>query len=284
MFGYVRPWTAELKVREYETYRALYCGLCRAMKKETGWLSSFSLSYDMVFLAMARMLYGDRTMKRVRRRCAAHPVKPHLEIADSEPLREAARLSAVLVAAKNRDDLSDERGMKRLRARLLSPLLSHAEKRARARGLAKRIAEILRELSAIEKQNLPSVDAPADASGRLLGEVFAFGIEGETPLYRLGELIGRVVYKLDALDDYDEDVRCDRYNPYRALYGDTGFTDEFRSNAKNAVKHDLIALEGVVLSLPFGECDEIEALMKNILYLGLTARLDRKGKKDDRSL
>lgn len=281
MFGYVKPWSAELKVREYELYRALYCGLCRAMKEETGWFSSFTLNYDMLFLAMARMLYSDPTVKTVRRRCTAHPLAPHKEVVPTEPIREAARLSAVLVYAKNRDDRSDERGLRRLRAYLLSPALSHFNRRAKRKPLAVRIEALLRELALIEKKRLPSVDAPAEKSAELLGTVFAFGIEGDTPLYRLGFLLGRIVYKLDAIDDYDEDVKRDRYNPYRAMYGDMGFTEEYRRNAASAIKYDLCELEKVILSLPFGENEEIEALMKNILYLGLDARLDPKGTKND---
>lgn len=281
MFGYVKPWTAELKVREYEFYRALYCGLCRAMKEETGWLSSFTLTYDMVFLAMARMLYGDSTAKTVRRRCAAHPLLPHKEILPTEPIREAARLSAVLVYLKNKDDQKDERGLRRLRAYLLSPAFSSFHRRAKRRMLSERIEVLLRELSEIEAKRLPSVDAPAEKSAELLGTVFAFGVEEDTPLYKLGFLLGRIVYKTDAIDDYDEDVKRDRYNPYRAMYGDTGFTEASRKNAAAAIRHDLCELEKVILSLPFGDNEEIEALMKNILYLGLDARLDPKGTHND---
>ena len=36
MFGYVKTVRGELRIREYEYYRASYCGLCRAMGKCTG--------------------------------------------------------------------------------------------------------------------------------------------------------------------------------------------------------------------------------------------------------
>jgi len=124
-----------------------------------------------------------------------------------------------------------------------------------------------------------SIDSVMSPASLYKGQ--SFGIEGDTPLYRLGILLGRIVYKLDAIDDYDEDVRRDRYNPYRAMYGDGGFTEESRQNAASAIRYDLCELEKVILSLPFGENEEIEALMKNILYLGLDARLDRKGIHND---
>ena len=54
MFGYVRPYTPELLVKDNELYRATYCGLCRTMGKTTGKLSKLALSYDFVFLALLR--------------------------------------------------------------------------------------------------------------------------------------------------------------------------------------------------------------------------------------
>ena len=36
MFGYVRPYKPELKVKEYEMFRAAYCGLCWALKEKYG--------------------------------------------------------------------------------------------------------------------------------------------------------------------------------------------------------------------------------------------------------
>ena len=52
MFGYVLPLTAELKVREWHAYRAYYCGLCKELKREYGFLSRFLLNYDLVLPAL----------------------------------------------------------------------------------------------------------------------------------------------------------------------------------------------------------------------------------------
>ena len=72
MFGYVKPVTAELLVKDYEFYRATYCGVCRAMKKHTGALSNVTLSYDSVLLALVRMLYvPDSDISAKMRRCIA---------------------------------------------------------------------------------------------------------------------------------------------------------------------------------------------------------------------
>ena len=49
MYGYVRPDKGELRVREYELFRAVYCGLCQALRERYGFLSRFAVNYDMTF-------------------------------------------------------------------------------------------------------------------------------------------------------------------------------------------------------------------------------------------
>ena len=68
MFGYVRPHNPELRMRDYECYRAYYCGLCRAMGKCTGQCSRLTLSYDFVFLAAVRCYLADEEpeIKKIR--------------------------------------------------------------------------------------------------------------------------------------------------------------------------------------------------------------------------
>jgi hypothetical protein len=51
MFGYIRPLKGELKLREFEKFRACYCGLCSALGKEYGITSRLILNYDFFFLA-----------------------------------------------------------------------------------------------------------------------------------------------------------------------------------------------------------------------------------------
>jgi hypothetical protein len=36
MFGFVRPYKDELKVKDYELFKSVYCGLCHSLKKRCG--------------------------------------------------------------------------------------------------------------------------------------------------------------------------------------------------------------------------------------------------------
>ena len=75
MFGYIKVERDELRVREYEYYKATYCGLCRSMGKCTGQCSRMLLSYDFTFLAGVRMALCGEKPQFKRRRCIAHPLR-----------------------------------------------------------------------------------------------------------------------------------------------------------------------------------------------------------------
>ena len=49
MFGYVTICEPELKVKDLKKYRAYYCGLCRVLKEEYGFMGQMTLTYDMTF-------------------------------------------------------------------------------------------------------------------------------------------------------------------------------------------------------------------------------------------
>ncbi len=55
MFGYVRIYKPELRMREYEQYRGVYCSLCKHLGSRYGAALRLTLSYDMTFLALLTM-------------------------------------------------------------------------------------------------------------------------------------------------------------------------------------------------------------------------------------
>jgi len=179
VFGYVKAYTPELKVRESDYYRAVYCGLCRAMKSRCGFNSTLSLSYDIVFLALVRLAITGASGNIKCMRCPMHPVrgKPALTLVNSDVLDYCAGVAALLTEGKLKDDRLDERGVKRIRARLLLPAARHASKRAGCSDdLRDTIRRYLSELNETENSRPESVDVCADIFGRLLGEIFAYGL------------------------------------------------------------------------------------------------------------
>ena len=54
MFGYVKVCKPELRMREYEEYKAVYCTLCRVLGEEYGLAARGLLSYDACFYVLLR--------------------------------------------------------------------------------------------------------------------------------------------------------------------------------------------------------------------------------------
>ena len=280
MFGYVKPRADDLLVKEYAFFRAAYCGVCRAMRKETGFLSSFALSYDIVFLAVCRMLLTDRHTCAKRCHCIAQPCRANSCLTENDALPFAARISAVLLYEKCLDDKKD-RGGHRLRASLMLPTFRRAAKRASLPFLSRETEACLAELSALEEARVASIDQPAAVFGDLLGLCFAEGLEGEeyTTFYNVGYHLGVFIYAADAADDYAEDKKSGSYNPYVLLYPDgCGFDGGIPDAVKTSLRLTLTHLGEAVEKLPFKGDATLENIIKNTVYLGLPDRIALLGK------
>ncbi|MBO5937904.1 MAG: hypothetical protein J6Q82_00190 [Clostridia bacterium] len=277
MFGYVRVKHTELKVKEYEFYRGTYCGLCRSMGKCTGQCSRFALSYDFAFLALLRIAFNRTPVEFEQKRCIAHPLKKRNMMKPNDSLAYCAGAAALLNYHKVMDDLADEKGLKKLRALLVRPMMAHARKKALRAGLSEldtRIAELLTELSTVEQSNEKSVDAPAEVFGKLLSLIISHGLDGIDARIAssLGHAIGKWIYIADALDDWQEDAKKGRYNPFLKLYDGKLPTQEDYESIGLALKNELYEAEAAADLLTFDN-EAIEEIVSNILYLGLPDRI-----------
>lgn len=285
MFGYVRVNAQELRMREYECYRALYCGLCKSMGKCTGQCSRLSLSYDFVFLAAVRIALSGDVVKAEKIRCLLHPFKKKQAVLKSDVLTYCAYASALLSYHKLKDDQADEKGLKKARAVLARPLFAKAYKKAKKKypALDQKIAEELSALSAIEQDTAapPSADAPAACFGRLMEAVFCEGLEGGDARIAgtIGRFVGHWIYLTDAADDYPEDCKKDRFNPYRRIF-DTEPTEEEWLDVKNALTVILSKAEQAYLLIDPHPQPEINEILANVFYLGMPSTLERLTKRN----
>lgn len=277
MFGYVKPVSTELLVKEYEFYNATYCGICRAMKKHTGSLSNISLSYDSVLLALVRMLYvPDEDIDAKKKNCIAHPFKKRCMLTENEATRYTARAFAILAYYKALDDLADEGRKKKLLLAPIKPILKSGAKRAALLEISSVVSDRLGKISELERAGCRSVDLPAELFGELLGEIFANGLPERDAIVmrKFGLHLGRFIYAADAAEDYEEDRKTGKYNPYVLLYNAEPLTRENKANIKCALVLECREMEKAVDLMPFGDRRTIENIIKNIIYLGLVKRID----------
>ncbi len=274
MFGYIRPYVPELKVKDHELYRAIYCGLCRAMGKCTGQLSRLTLNYDFVFLCAVLLVANGEPFEIKRGRCIAHPLRARAYMENNETLSRVAALSSLLVYHKMRDDAKDEKGVKKLAARLALPFLAHAKKRAKNPcELEEAVKAKLDALSELEMANTPSPDPVATRFGELLGEIARAGLTRENDalsriLYAVGYHTGRWIYAADALDDMERDRKRGSYNPYLLSF-DGEPTKEDRELIGRALTLELESLERAIVLLDMDEREMLSDIIENTLYLGL---------------
>ena len=284
MFGYVKPYHPELLVKDYEFYRATYCGICRSMKKHTGVLSNVTLSYDSVLLALVRMLYiPDSEIGAKARRCIAHPVKKRPMLNINSATEYTARAFAILAYYKMQDDIADEGLRKKILITPIRPVLSGGAKRAKIPDIADYIREKLSEISALEGARVSSVDEPAALFGDLLGEVFAHGLSDSDALIcrEFGKSLGRFIYAADAAEDYEEDRVSGKYNPFVLLYGGEPLTEENKKSIKCGLLLECKKMESAVNLMPFGNRATIENIVRNILYAGRPRRIEFLDKAED---
>ncbi len=278
MFGYIRTDTPELRVRENEYYRAVYCGLCRAQGKCTGQCSRFTLSYDIAFLALLRLAAEGRQVTIRRGPCIAHPLRKRAYVAFCEPLDYCAYAAAILTHGKIVDDINDEKGSKRFKARMVKPFSSRMRKKAikRYAELDGKVFEGLKRLSEIEKQDLPSVDIPADAFGEILADILSFGLEGDNLkiMRNIGKHIGRWIYIVDAADDLKDDVKKQRFNAFACLYG-SELSNGDRESIANSLRLELLAAEPAFDLIEYNELYDIKAIIENIIYRGMPKTAER---------
>ncbi len=275
MFGYIKPVAAELKVKEYELYRAVYCGLCAALGRNTTCISRLSLSYDFVFLAVVRMALSSEKGKIEKRRCLTHPTKKRSVLTEANQLDYCARISSVLTYHKIRDDINDDRGTKRLISYLLLPAASLIRKRAKMEDSTEEfIRDKLSCLSHLEKENCASLDRAAEPFGELMAYVCSYGFtEGSEKCriaYEIGRHIGRFIYIIDAIDDLRSDIKSGAYNPFSAMYSDP--TSELERNIQvleSALTMELMGVEAAAELIDFSAVPEYGEIIRNIIYLGL---------------
>ena len=225
MFGYIVVHKPELKVREYETYRASYCGLCHSLKKRYGRIGQLTLSFDMTFLALLLTgLYEPETISG-QGRCLAHPMQKHC-CRQNPYFDYAADMNILLTYYKCLDDWKDE---KKASARLLSFLLKGKMRKLSSseQEKSRKIQELLDQLSACEKENIQDIDKTAGFFGAIMAELFVYAEdEWADKLRCMGFFFGKFIYLMDAYEDIEEDLKQGRYNPLADLYKKDTFEQE----------------------------------------------------------
>lgn len=280
MFGYIRPYKPEMKVREYDVYKAIYCGLCKELGKSFGFMSRMTLSYDFVFLALIHMAVNDNIASLEESRCIAHPLKKSPMALTNEAMSYTASCAVISIYYKLKDNLADDRLIEKIPSAGMLPFSYAAFKKASKDypDLSMNVRNYVKEQRNIEQQNCTSIDISAEPTALIMAKI-AQGVTSDSKihevLYRFGYLLGRWTYLIDALDDIKDDFKAKSYNPFLAGMEVNMLDDESISHiidvAKGSINMTASELAGCYADL---DVKNYRPILDNIVYLGLTHSLN----------
>lgn len=274
MFGYVTIFKPELKIKEYEAYKGVYCTLCKEMGKEYGVLSRFLLSYDGAFYVMYKLgLSGDNISVK-NSRCTFNPCKKCMKItSDSDVYKIASTITVVLAYFKLVDNLHDSSFFKKILLYLLYPYFALLKNKAKKKypEIFKTVEEGMKHQFEIESEDNPYLDKSADPTANMLAWLFSYGECGEIreKAENFGYQLGRAVYFLDAFDDYADDIKTNSFNPFKN-------TEDIVTDASISINLSVGALSEALTNHNF---KNFSSIIENVIYDGLNFQLDRITKK-----
>ncbi len=224
MLGYVKAFKPEMKIKDYELYKGIYCSLCRALGRLYSPVAQLFLSYDFAFAAVLRFAAGESGCTFSKKRCPYNPAKKCMICGSRKELDFCAHAVIITVFYKAKDNLCDGGFGQKLLAALIYPLvwLMHKKAARLAPEVDKIIGDSMSLQAVAETKENVCLDEAAHPSADALGKIMALGFDGERGilLYTLGYMVGRLVYIIDAADDLEDDIRNGSFNPFKAEYGD----------------------------------------------------------------
>ena len=270
LFGYIRIAKPELKIKEYEAYKAVYCTLCRTLGRDYGIWTRFTLSYDFTFLALLNMSLSDECDGVERKRCTCNPLKKCNYCKSDDKIKMPAAAAMIMVYYKLLDNIKDEKGIKKLGFTVLKPLFSHAHKKA-ARlypQVEEIISRYISEQSALEEENCTELDKAADPTAKALSALLQLLSEDKSQkrvLDRLGYCLGRYIYILDAACDLPDDIKSGSYNCLKAY-----LEGEPQKYARDRAEPQLyFCANEAGKAFELLDIKKYRTILGNIIYLGL---------------
>ncbi len=272
MFGYIKTDIPNMYVKDTVLYKAMYCGLCKGIGKVCGQKGRFVLNYDLTFLSVLVHNLAGVDIDIEKQRCVIHQVKKR-PIAKTDALTERiAALNVILAHHKLNDDVIDSGKGKCRRAFFSS---SYKKAKRKEPVLDKIVAKNYAELVKYEKTNGDSIDRSADPFSVMMREIVSELLQDNFN-QEIGELaynLGKWIYLIDALDDFDKDKKNKNFNVFVNAYADV-------CDKQSLIKEkgtEIIYIFGNILNDIARDSNDIKYkfnhdLIDNILLRGLPIR------------
>ena len=290
MFGYIVPHICELKVGEHNLYKAIYCGLCKNLKKNYGHLFTLFLSYDMVFFVLIAINLSSENLIFEKQFCSIHPLKKRACLKSNKCLDKASDLTIILTYFKLKDKHNDEKKFKKLAAKLMLFIIKKAFKKASLKqpSFLQMAQTFIKEQASIEAKNETNLDKACHPTAWFVGEILkklAATTKKQILMQKFGYMLGRYIYLTDAVDDIKHDFKQKNYNPFIAQQN-CKLLKTIQLNQQNKIfqtAYNAINLTLAHLTQNFYEIQfkKFEPIISNIVLFGLKINQKKIFKKHD---
>jgi len=276
MFGLMRAKKCRMSAKERNFRRLNYCGTCKTIGSIYGQKSRLLLNHDTVFLAeILTALSGEDVsdwQKSYQSYNCLNLPKDKMPVA----LQFAATTNVILTAFKLADHVFDEGKL-----RFVLAQKAFSTEFLKAESLLKqwnfpldKIEKILQTQVERESKN-STLEHLAEPTAQTTAAFFAHGVEliGKSELknltYQLGFAFGKLIYILDAYEDYEKDFREKQFNALRSVFQLS--ENKMSADTKRKAAADLRVLESELVAkiyqLPISESQKTlfaSRLQKNL--------------------
>lgn len=267
MFGLVRAYKPEMKFKEYETYKAVYCTLCKIIGKKYGVLSRLTLSYDMVFMILLGMSVEEDHVCYEVKRCTSNPLKKCTYCkGENKIIDYCSAVMLLLWNAKIKDNIQDSNFIKKNFFRFLKAFYSNGVKKAEKEfpKIKCIVDEYFHSQISAEMEN-SGIDSLAEPTAVALSKLFAGMSENNITsrvFNQIGYLLGKWIYIADAVLDYEKDKKSNSFNPYSNLCSFEEVKEKADPLLNTCQVH--IANDFALLDI-----NKYKSILDNIIYFGL---------------
>lgn len=240
MFGLMKHKGAAPQPLPGEFRRLHYCGVCKALGKNYGQSARVVLNHDAVFIAELLSAIAENPEECREWEQALQSINCFYLPKNAEniplPLQFGADVNMLLGCIKIQDNREDGSRMWGLADRWYKKFGEKARERLAAQGLDMAFVEAkLARQSELEKstfhpknmgmERFLELSEPTAAITRHVFETGSAAIsrpEFQKDLGEVGIALGRIVFWLDALEDYAADGKKERFNPLQVAFGELG--------------------------------------------------------------
>lgn len=215
MFGYVKTYNDELKLKEIKRYKKYYCALCNELRKSYGRITTMFLSYEMVFtLILLESFVTEEYLTEVTLSCQFDKIHIGTIKVSKSLLQYIAYINLFLTIWKFEDDWKDDKNILSLiLIKFLKKNKRYIMYSQQYKTITERIDINMRKFYDCEKEGC-DFDILSEIMGDLWSQIINGGVcdsnISKNNLHKLEDFckdLGKWLYCIDAYDDLEKDIK-----------------------------------------------------------------------------